>query len=126
MHNLLLYVEENLLFSPDQCYAKEANTFNFNNERTEATSDNVPLVSPQSTLQDKTSDAGPLISPQSTLEENFIKLPLQHKLPNELQKLEENLEHQASKNNSFTPFNSSTRNTNPFIQDQPVYLINQS
>ncbi|XP_031844310.2 uncharacterized protein LOC116432095 isoform X1 [Nomia melanderi] len=121
MHNLLLYVEENLLFLPDQCYAKETNTFNVNNKRTEATCDNVPLISPQSTLQDKTSDIGPLISPQSTLEENFIKLPLQQKLPNELQKLEENLENQVTKNNSFAPFNSSTRNTNPFRQDQPVY-----
>ncbi|XP_076293057.1 uncharacterized protein LOC143215117 isoform X2 [Lasioglossum baleicum] len=53
MHNLLLYVEENLLFSPERCYEEEHNASNAVSNVSEETSNNFPLISPQSTFKDQ-------------------------------------------------------------------------
>ncbi|XP_076183305.1 uncharacterized protein LOC143155002 isoform X2 [Ptiloglossa arizonensis] len=104
MNNLMLYVEENLLFSPEQCYEAEISVFN-TKTNTEKKSINMPLISPQSILGDK-----PLI------------FSSEFALSDELQKLttikEENLQTQTPENDSsYTIFTSKNPNTNPFLQD---------
>ncbi|KZC13290.1 Tudor domain-containing protein 5 [Dufourea novaeangliae] len=108
MQNLLLYVEENLLYVPEQCYDEENKVGSARNKNSEETSVNAPLISPQSTLGDKD-----------------FKFPSHHESSDELQKLsaikESDLQYQASKidtkPDSFTP---PKTNTNPFMQDEPI------
>ncbi|XP_043253789.1 protein dopey homolog PFC0245c-like [Colletes gigas] len=100
MKNMLIYVEENLLYSPEKCYADEVDI-----SKTDEESKNMPLISPQSTLDD-------------TL---FVSTA-ERTLSNELNKLitieEENLQVRTSKNDlSSTVFSPTKTNTNPFLQD---------
>ncbi|XP_076626787.1 uncharacterized protein LOC143344799 [Colletes latitarsis] len=104
MKNLLIYVEENLLYSPEKCYAAEVDISN-TNENSVQKSKNMPLISPQSTLDD-------------TL---FVSTA-ERTLSNELKKLipieEENLQVRTSENDLLSTIFSPTKtNTNPFLQD---------
>ncbi|XP_043577926.1 GATA zinc finger domain-containing protein 4-like [Bombus pyrosoma] len=102
MSNLLLYVEENLIFMPERCYEKETNIFNGNNKKLSENATDVPLVSPQSILNDK------FFKPSSgctLFDEQEILLA------------EENIQDQIFRSNSI--FNKN--NTNPFLQAETPY-----
>ncbi|XP_076654751.1 uncharacterized protein LOC143360077 isoform X2 [Halictus rubicundus] len=94
MHNLLLYVEENLLHAPEQCYQTEGSTSNAVSDINEKVFANVPLI-----------------SPQSTFEVQNLKLSSQQELPAEPDK-SVNLQDQAQ----------STTDTFPRVipQDKPI------
>ncbi|XP_033301110.1 uncharacterized protein LOC117206143 isoform X6 [Bombus bifarius] len=102
MSNLLLYVEENLIFMPEQCYEKETDIYNGNNEKLSENATDVPLVSPQSVLNDM-----------------FIKPSSECTLFDEQEILlaEKNIQDQIFQSNST--FNKS--NTNPFLQVETPY-----
>ncbi|XP_073967756.1 uncharacterized protein isoform X5 [Bombus fervidus] len=102
MSNLLLYVEENLIFMPERCYEKETNIFNGNNKKLSENATDVPLISPQSILNDK-----------------FFKPSSECTLFDEQEILvaEENIQDQIFQNNST--FNKN--NTNPFLQAETPY-----
>lgn len=102
MSNLLLYVEENLIFMPERCYEKEINIFNGNNNKLSENATDVPLVSPQSILND-----------------NFFKPSSECTLFDEQEILlvKENIQDQIFQSNST--FNKN--NTNPFLQAETPY-----
>ncbi|XP_033177572.1 uncharacterized protein LOC100741747 isoform X6 [Bombus impatiens] len=102
MSNLLLYVEENLIFMPERCYEKETDIYNGNNEKLSENATDVPLVSPQSVLNDM-----------------FIKPSSECTLFDEQEILlaEKNIQDQIFQTNST--FNKS--NTNPFLQAETPY-----
>ncbi|CAD1470261.1 unnamed protein product, partial [Heterotrigona itama] len=105
MSNLLLYVEENLIFMPEKCYEKEANIFNGNSKKLSKNVTNAPLVSPQSTLNDKLFKA----SSQCILFDEQKILPV-----------EGNIQDQISQNSSLPDVLTCSKN-NPFLQTEPVY-----
>lgn len=107
MSNLLLYVEENLIYSPEQCYEEEIDEDKSSNKNSEEEAVNAPLVSPQSTLNDNKS----------------FTFPSEVPLCDELQKLpvirEENLQDQILKNIAMSVASPlSQTNTNPFLYDE--------
>ncbi|XP_034181912.2 uncharacterized protein LOC117605114 [Osmia lignaria lignaria] len=107
MSNLLLYVEENLIFSPEKCYENETNIFDESNKESTKKSFDTPLILPQSTLEDTyfKSTQEPMVS------EKKEHLPSVD---------EENIQHETPQNNSVPIDNTdtSTQNcTNPFLQD---------
>ncbi|XP_033327666.2 uncharacterized protein LOC117221104 isoform X1 [Megalopta genalis] len=107
MHNLLLYVEDNLLFSPEQCYEKETGS-----------PDSVDIK------VEETSSSTCLITPQRTLESKYFEVPLKQELSEETDKLttlESNLQDQAQvKIPSFPQFIQTKRNLNPFLNDELI------
>lgn len=106
MSNLLLYVEENLIYSPEQCYEDETKESETSNKSLEEKSINVPLISPQSTLDDKAFKYPPELPPS----DEPPKLPTI---------TEQCLENQTLKNDSpSSTFPLPTINTNPFLQDE--------
>ncbi|XP_017767106.1 PREDICTED: uncharacterized protein LOC108555793 [Eufriesea mexicana] len=95
MNNLLLYVEENLIFRPEQCYEEKTNIFNDNN---------IPLVSPQSTLHEKCFQSSKPIM----FDEQEILLT------------KKDIQDQILQTDSIPSiFTFSENNTNPFLQDEP-------
>lgn len=92
MNNLLHYVEENLIFRPEQCYE-------------ENTSDgNIPLISPKSTLNDKY-----FHSSESIISDG-----------QEILLTKKNLQDQIIQTDSIpSVFTFNENNTNPFLQDEP-------
>ncbi|XP_068970164.1 uncharacterized protein [Bombus flavifrons] len=102
MSNLLLYVEENLIFMPERCYEKETDIYNGNNKKLSENATDVPLVSPQSILNDM-----------------FFKPSSECTLFDEQEILlaEKNIQDQIFQNNST--FNKN--NTNPFLQAEIPY-----
>ncbi|XP_076755948.1 uncharacterized protein LOC143426394 [Xylocopa sonorina] len=111
MSNILIYIEENLIFKPERCYEIKTNKFNNSNNTNNKSSKKVPNV--------------PLISPQSTLigMNNFKCLP-QSTLFNEqkVPQIRENIQNQIFQNDSTPTVCTSSRNsTNPFLQDMPIY-----
>ncbi|XP_054007333.1 uncharacterized protein LOC128891675 [Hylaeus anthracinus] len=106
MDNLLLYVEENLLFSPKRCYEEEISDVRNDPKSPGEKSTNMPLVSPQSTLDNK-----PLAVPPG--------FGLSRDESQKLQTItEENVQDQTAENDSpSTMPNPNISNTNPFLQD---------
>ncbi|XP_076232946.1 uncharacterized protein LOC143178290 isoform X2 [Calliopsis andreniformis] len=105
MSDLLLYVEENLIYSPEQCYEEETQ---------------------ESESEQKTMESiAPLVSPQSTLNNKVFNFSSELSLSEESQKLstivEENLQNQVPNNLSSTSFSLININTNPLLQDKSTY-----
>ncbi|XP_043795508.1 tudor domain-containing protein 5-like isoform X3 [Apis laboriosa] len=107
MSNLLLYVEENLILSPEQFYEEEETNTSNDNENLSDNAINMPLISPQSTLNDE------LFKPSS----DCISLDEQKKL-----QIEEDIQDHTFQNNSTSNISTFNKNnTNPFIQDESLY-----
>nr|XP_012152341.1 PREDICTED: protein PF14_0175-like isoform X2 [Megachile rotundata] len=103
MNNLLLYVEENLVFSPEICYETESSIPDNCSKESTKESINVPLVLPQSTLEDSYFKTAPKLSERS---QNLTRTD------------EENTQDQISQNNTHT---FTKNHTNPFLQATPAY-----
>lgn len=111
MSNLLLYVEENLIFSPEKCYENETNVHDDSNKESKKQSFDTPLILPQSTLEDTyfKSTQEPVVSEKK---ENLPSVA------------EENIQLEILQNNSVPIDNTdtSTQNcSNPFLQDLSMY-----
>ncbi|XP_012152343.2 uncharacterized protein LOC100880736 isoform X2 [Megachile rotundata] len=103
MNNLLLYVEENLVFSPEICYETESSIPDNCSKESTKESINVPLVLPQSTLEDSYFKTAPKLSERS---QNLTRTD------------EENTQDKISQNNTHT---FTKNHTNPFLQATPAY-----
>lgn len=112
MSNLLLYVEENLLFSPEECYEEEVKVPSDDKIKSPLKSTNMPLITPQSTLDEKLLKPLPELVSHNT-ETNFAKEEYTQK---------QSVEHK-SESIMFTSHNS---NTNPFLPDKHVFNQGES
>ncbi|KOC65977.1 Tudor domain-containing protein 5 [Habropoda laboriosa] len=107
MNNLLIYVEENLIFLPERCYEEETIMSDCNKDSSEEAID-VPLISPQSTLMDDK-----LFKPSF----EFMSCNKQKEFPPK-----EEIPDQIFQNDSVpTTFTVTKNNANPFLQDEPVH-----
>ncbi|XP_046816846.1 uncharacterized protein LOC124423308 isoform X1 [Vespa crabro] len=108
MSNLMLFVEENLLYASEKCYGKDCITPTVeNNKNCIESLMNIPLISPQSTLCEKTVE----ILPNSSLSTESFNL---------LMNMDNNPflnEYNGECNGENIQSNIKKPSTNPFLED---------
>ncbi|KAL2727993.1 uncharacterized protein V1477_017269 [Vespula maculifrons] len=108
MSNLMLFVEENLLYATDKCYGQDYFTPKVENDKncTECLM-NIPLISPESTLREKTIE----VLSDSSLSTESLNL-LMNADNNPFKNV-----HNGECNDEIIQSNIKKRSTNPFLED---------
>ncbi|KAL2726807.1 uncharacterized protein V1478_007085 [Vespula squamosa] len=109
MSNLMLFVEENLLYATDKCYGKDCFIPKVENDKncTECLM-NIPLISPESTLREKTIE----VLSDSSLSTESLNL-----LMNAGNNPFKNVNCNGEYNGENIQSNIKKRSTNPFLED---------